>query len=194
MIIGVCGASGSGKTSFCKEIKDRIQKKSILIISLDSFYKSLPEGVSSSEYNFDHPNAFDIERLIFVLTELRNNRSVEIPEYDFVTHKSYPGGVVKPSDIIIVEGIMVFYWEKLRKLFTLKIFILTDLDNCLVRRILRDTKERGRTCESVLEQYIKFVKPSYRNFIRDTKEYADIIVPNNQDFSIAIKYIIEKLK
>lgn len=197
LIIGIAGASGSGKTSFCHHLEKSllITPKSVLIISLDSFYYGVPEGVRAEEYNFDHPSAFNIQSLISVINDLKDGKSTQIPIYDYVNHQPKKETItVGPTDIILLEGIFVFYWPELRGLMNMRIFIETDMDNCLIRRILRDTEERGRTYLSVIEQYSKYVKPAYRAFIRDTKEHANFILPNNSDFMTALEWILVRLQ
>ena len=195
IVVGVCGSSGSGKTSLCYQIKDSLVFKICTILSLDNFYKGIKEGETAKDYNFDHPNAFNIEQFIQTVKDLKANKSVQIPIYDFVTHRpKKETQLVMPGDVILIEGIFVLYWTELRNLLDIKIFISTDMDHCLIRRMQRDTQERGRTYQQVIEQYLKFVKPAYKEFIRDTREYANIILPNNQDFSIGMQCIVQRLQ
>lgn len=195
IIVGISGSSGSGKTSLCYQIKDSLVFKSCAIISLDNFYKGITDGTDPKDYNFDHPNAFDIDQCVQTMKELKTGKPVQIPIYDFVTHKrKTETKSVNYADVILFEGIFALYWPELRALMDIKIFISTDMDHCLIRRMQRDTQERGRTFQQVIEQYLKFVKPAYKEFIRDTREYANIILPNNQDFSIGMQCIVQRLQ
>ena len=193
MIVGVAGASASGKTTVCEHIRKSI--KSVACIPLDSFYKGLEVGEDPKTYNFDHPNAFGIQECLQAVKTLKSGQPVRIPIYDFVKHcRKAETRLVEPADIIIIEGILVLYWSELRDLMDLKIYMLTDPDTCLIRRTLRDTKERGRTYQEVFDQYVKFVKPSYKEFVKETRQYADIILPNNTDFSVGMRCIVDRLQ
>ena len=197
-IIGVAGASASGKTEFCEIVARSVTGKTVAVISLDCFYKGIPQGIDPHNYNFDHPSAFNIELLLTIIKSLKEGHSVNIPIYDFINHcPKKETTSINPTDIIIIEGILSFYWKELRNLMDFKIFISTDLDLCLIRRLLRDTVKRGRTYHQVIEQYQKFVRTSYLRYIRDTCEYANIILPNNKDeenFQIGIDCILKKIE
>lgn len=195
MIVGVSGSSGSGKTSICEQIKLQVVNKTITVIPLDSFYKGISQDVNPKDYNFDHPNAFDIEECIKVVQMLKMGKAIDIPIYDYVIHqRKSERKLIEPADIIIIEGIFVFYWKELRDLMDLKIYMMTDMDHCLIRRTMRDIKERGRTVQQVFDQYIKYVKPAYKEFIKETRQYANIILPNNTDFLIGMKCICDRLQ
>ena len=195
MIIGICGASGSGKTTKCTEIKNRLFTKNIVIISLDSFYSGVPDGVDPKTYNFDSPDAFNIDQCIDVIKNLKNGKSVSVPQYDFITHKPKEEKTyIEKVDIVLFEGIFGFYWQELRDLMDLRIYIETASDICLMRRTLRDVRERGRTLESIYQQYEKFVRPAYLKYIKDASEYAHIIIPNNTYSDVALHCICERLR
>eukprot|EP00742_Colponemidia_sp_Colp-10_P004559 GILJ01004865.1.p2 GENE.GILJ01004865.1~~GILJ01004865.1.p2 ORF type:complete len:462 (-),score=83.78 GILJ01004865.1:1715-2953(-) len=164
---------------------------------MDNFYKGLtPEQkAEAADYNFDHPSAFDIELLAKVLADLREGKEVEIPIYDFKTHGRLEETLkVKGGDVIIFEGILSLYWQELRDLMDLKIFVHTDDDIRLSRRLLRDTVERARDVSSVLQQYMKFVKPAYDEYIRPSMKFADIIVPQGLTNTVAIDLIVQHIR
>ncbi|OAY86067.1 Uridine kinase-like protein 4, partial [Ananas comosus] len=163
----------------------------------ESFYHSLSEEESSRvhEYNFDHPDAFDTEKLLSCMENLKHGRPADIPNYDLKTHRNVsPARKVNPSDVIILEGILVFHDSHVRELMNMKIFVDTDADIRLARRICRDTVEKGRDVRTVLDQYSKFVKPAFDDFILPTKKYADIIIPRGGDNHVAIDLIVQHIR
>jgi len=182
-VIGIAGGSASGKTSFAEKILKMLPNERVIIVSQDNFYRGLrpEEQAKAHDFNFDHPDALDWESMYKALSGLRERKRVEIPTYDFVTHTR--SSVVRELwnyDVVLFEGILAFYQHPqfpLSQLMDLKIFVETDSDTRLARRVLRDTKHRGRTVESVLEQYERFVKPSYDQFIAPLKRKADVIIP-----------------
>jgi len=177
-IIGISGGSGSGKTTIVHKISELVSD--FVFIPQDNYYKSA-EHMSNENitaFNFDHPDAFDNELLAQHLLALKNMQSVEMPTYDFVHHRRAEKTIyVKPAKLIIFEGIMVFYDKTIRDLIDLKIFVDTPDDIRFIRRLTRDIKERGRTMESVIDQYLNVVRPGHYLFIEPTKQYADIIIP-----------------
>eukprot|EP01064_Diplonema_japonicum_P024849 TRINITY_DN3560_c2_g1_i1.p1 TRINITY_DN3560_c2_g1~~TRINITY_DN3560_c2_g1_i1.p1 ORF type:complete len:237 (+),score=37.12 TRINITY_DN3560_c2_g1_i1:54-764(+) len=199
--IGVCGASGSGKTTVCKKMVEGVgEGQRVAVITLDSFYKSLNETQHNDfyNYNFDHPNAFDFEGAKRCLKELQETGRTEIPTYCFVRHaRTEEIEVIENVDIIVFEGILILHDPEVRKILDLSIFVDTDLDTCLVRRIRRDTKERARTLESVLTQYEKTVKPSFDSHISPLRKFADVIIPrggsNHKAIEIVTQHILRKL-
>lgn len=197
-IIGVAGASASGKTEFCEIIRTTVKEKTVAIIPLDAFYKGVPDSVDPENYDFDHPDAFNVQLLIQLLQKLKKGENVEIPIYDYITHKPKNETLPIPNvDVVIVEGIFTLHWEELRKLMDFKIFVLTDLDLCLVRRLLRDTQKRGRTYQQVIEQYQKYVRGAYHKYVKQTEQYANIIIPNNEDthnFQIGINSMLVNIE
>ncbi|KAA8523522.1 hypothetical protein F0562_009945 [Nyssa sinensis] len=148
------------------------------------------------EYNFDHPNAFDTEQLLCVMEKLKHGQAVDIPKYDFKSYKKdvFPARRVNPSDVIILEGILIFHDPRVRDLMNMKIFVDTDADVRLARRIRRDTVEKGRDIDTVLDQYSNFVKPAFDDFILPTKKYADIIIPRGGDNHVAIDLIVQHIR
>lgn len=193
--IGVSGASASGKTTVCTKIMDGLADQRCALISLDWFYRGLPEGIDPGEYNFDHPDAFDFEALGETLRAMRKRQPVEVPMYDFALHRRDPANATKigASDVVIIEGILTFYDRAIRSMLNMKIFVDEDADICLARRIQRDVKSRGRSVESILSQYQRFVKPSFEEYILPTKRYCDIVVPRGGENIVAIDLIIKHI-
>jgi uridine kinase len=177
-IIGICGGSGSGKTTIVRKISELVSD--FVFIPQDNYYKSA-EYISNSNitaFNFDHPDAFDNELLWSQLSALKRLEGVDMPTYDFVHHRRAEDTVkVTPKKLIIFEGIMVFTNKAVRDLIDLKIFVDTPDDIRFIRRLTRDIKERGRTVDSVIEQYLNVVRPGHFQFIEPTKHFADIIIP-----------------
>ncbi|KAF2069424.1 hypothetical protein CYY_009259 [Polysphondylium violaceum] len=197
-IIGVTGGTASGKTTVCSEIMKRLGNKRIAIICLDSFYKSLTpkdiEAAHDANYNFDHPDAFDWELLQCVLKDLKKGKCAEIPTYCFKSHSRLDETfTIGNADVILFEGILSFYTQALRDQMDIKIFVDTDSDTRLSRRVMRDIAERGRNLENVLCQYEKFVKPAFDDYILPTKKYADVIIPRGADNVVGIDLIVQHI-
>ncbi|XP_020089271.1 uridine kinase-like protein 3 [Ananas comosus] len=195
-VIGVAGGAASGKAPVCNMIIEQLRDQRVVLVNQRSFYYDLSEEELARvhEYNFDHPDAFDTEYLLSCMENLKHGIAVDIPNYDFKTHKSIlPPRKVNPSDVIILEGILVFHDPRVRELMNMKIFVDTDADVRLARRIWRDTAERGRDIKTVLDQYSKFVKPAFEDFILPTKKYADIIIPRGGDNHVAIDLIVQHI-
>ncbi|GJQ08978.1 hypothetical protein GpartN1_g769.t1 [Galdieria partita] len=193
-LIGVAGGSASGKTTVCNKIMQGLGDRRCVMIALDWFYKGLEDEEDASSYNFDHPDSLDFELLLLCLEKLIRGQSTEVPCYDFSTHKRLPvKRLITPGEVVIIEGILTFYPLDIRNMLHMKIFVDEDPDTCLCRRIRRDVSSRGRTIESVLSQYEKFVKPSYEEFIAPTKRYADIIVPRGAENLVAIDLVIKHI-
>ncbi len=196
ILIGITGGTGSGKSTVSKQILKRNGEENVVIIEQDSYYKdqshlSFEERVKR---NYDHPLAFDNELLIKHLKDLLNNIPIEKPIYDFEQHTRKKETVtVFPKRIIILEGILILYDEKIRNLCDIKIFVDTDSDVRVIRRIKRDIKERGRTLDSVIEQYMTTVRPAHQQFVEPTKKYADIIIPEGGYNEVAIDIIATKI-
>ena len=191
LIIGIAGGSGSGKTTVVKAITEQL-KENVVVIPQDSYYKDL--GHLSEEekrvHNFDHPDSIDFDLLRSQLKELREGRTVEQPIYSYITcGRSQETLTVKPADVIIVEGILIFTDPKLRKLMDIKIFVDADDDDRLMRVMSRDIVERGKTVEWVIERYSNTVKPMYLQFIEPSKRYADIIIPQGGHNKVAVNVI-----
>ena len=196
-IIGIVGGSGSGKTTVTKRIIDELTQDKVALIEQDYYYKdqshmTMDERVKT---NYDHPSAFDNELLYNHLLELIDGKAVELPVYDYVNHtRSKEQKHQEPKDVIIIEGMFGLYSEKLRELMDIKIFVDTDDDVRIIRRIKRDMDERGRSLDSVIEQYLGVVKPMYHQFIEPTKRYADVIIPEGASNTVAIDLITTKIE
>ena len=177
-IIGITGGSGSGKSTVVKRIKERYPNA--VLIEMDNYYKSATfvNNSNITAYNFDHPDAFDMDLMMQNLASLKEGKSCMMPQYDFVHHTRKEEFVkVEPSSIIVIDGLMVFYDERVRKLLDLKLYVDTPADIRFIRRLKRDVAERGRTVESVIEQYTNVVRPGHYNFIEPSKAYEDLIIP-----------------
>ncbi|MBI9098437.1 MAG: uridine kinase [Spirochaetaceae bacterium] len=194
-IIGITGGSGSGKTTIVRKISEIIPD--FVFIPQDNYYKSA-EFISNSNitaFNFDHPEAFDTDLLKDHLTALKNGQMIEVPQYDFVHHKRKDETIeVEPKNVIILEGIMVLTDKRIRDLLDLKIFVDTPDDIRFIRRLQRDVEERGRTHESVINQYLNVVRPGHYEFIEPTKNYADIIIPEGGFNSGALQVLASFMK
>lgn len=192
LIIGIAGGTGSGKTTVVNQIVKHLPTDEVCVISQDSYYKST-DGLSYEErtkINFDHPRAIDFDLLIKHLQELKKGKTINQPVYSFVTHNRTKD-VVKthPRKVVIVEGILIFNSEELRDLFDIKIFVHADTDERLIRRVRRDITERGRDVEEVLNRYQSTLKPMHQQFIEPTKNFADIIIPNDRFNTVAIDIV-----
>ncbi|WP_069132897.1 uridine kinase [Rhodohalobacter halophilus] len=193
LIIGVAGGSGSGKTTVVKNIIEAIGEKRVLLIQHDSYYRDLSHlpFEERTKQNFDHPASLETELMIRHLDALRNGYQVDIPVYDFVAHtRSDETFTALPQRIILVDGILIFSEPKLRKLMDIKIFVDTDGDVRLLRRLQRDISERGRDLDGVLNQYEKFVRPMHLEFVEPSKRYADIIIPRGGENLVALEMVI----
>lgn len=196
IVIGIAGGTASGKTTVASKIKE-VFKDDVGLVCHDCYY--LPHYDMTYEertkINYDHPNAFETDRLINDIKSLKDGRDIDVPVYDFTIHNRVDETThVEARKVIILEGIMVFENEELRNLMDIKIFVDTDADERLARRILRDVKERGRSLDSVLTQYTTTVKPMHDQFVEPSKRYADIIVPRGGENSVALDMIIERIK
>ena len=196
VVIGVSGGSASGKTTVAYRIKEAF-KDSVELLSQDFYY--LPYDHLPFEervkLNYDHPNAFDTERLISDIRTLKEGKAIERPVYSYTEYTRLAETIpVKPSKVIIVEGFMIFENPYLRDLMDIKIFVDTDADERLIRRITRDVSERGRTLESVINQYIETVKPMHEQFVEPYKKYADIIIPRGGLNKVAIDMLMHRIQ
>jgi uridine kinase len=193
-VIGVAGGTGSGKTTFTKNILQALKSHHVAVIQHDWYYRDrsgIPEDERAA-INYDHPNALETPLLIKHLKALKAGRPVSPPRYNFVTHtRMQVGEVVNPTPVIIVEGILIFVDEAMRSLFDLMIFVQTEADLRLLRRLQRDLSERGRSFESAVAQYLTTVRPMHEMFVEPSKEHADIIVPASRDNQKAIRMIVD---
>uniref|UniRef100_A0A1I7WMK1 Uridine kinase n=1 Tax=Heterorhabditis bacteriophora TaxID=37862 RepID=A0A1I7WMK1_HETBA len=197
-VIGICGGSASGKTTVAEKIIEKLEIPWVTILSMDSFYKVLNEEEHAqavlSNYNFDHPNAFDFDLLFEVLVRLREGKSTEVPVYDFTTHaRDNNPKVMYGADVLIFEGILAFHRQDINDMMDMKVFVDTDGDLRLARRLNRDINERGREVVGVLDQYFRFVKPAFEAYIAPGMKVADIIVPRGGDNDVAINLIAKQV-
>lgn len=197
LVIGIAGGSGSGKTTVAQEILQRVGPDRIAFIQHDSYYKDL-SGLPPAqrvEVNFDHPNSLESDLLISHIEKLKNGESVEVPIYDFSIHtRTDTTFTVKPRGVIIVEGILIFVESTLRRLFDIKLFVDTDADIRLIRRLQRDLAERGRTVEAVIKQYQATVRPMHLEFVEPSKRYADIIIPEGGFNAAALNMVVAHIE
>ncbi|SCZ81742.1 uridine kinase [Acidaminobacter hydrogenoformans] len=197
ILIGIAGGTGSGKSTVARAIFESLPEKNIAILQQDAYYKdqsnlSFDERVKT---NYDHPLAFDNELLIDHLKALLDGHAIEQPQYDFSIHNRIKETIpIEPKDIIILEGIMILEDRRLRELMDIKIFVDTDADVRIIRRIVRDIEERGRTLDAVIKQYLTTVKPAHDQFIEPMKKYADLIIPEGGYNKVAIDIMVSKVR
>ena len=197
LVIGIAGGSGSGKTTVAQQILERVGPSRIAFLQHDSYYKDLSglPPVQRAEVNFDHPESLETELLTAHVEELKNGRPVQVPIYDFAHHsRTDQTFTVQPRGVIIVEGILIFAEPALRKLFDVKIFVDTDPDLRLIRRMQRDISERSRTVESVIKQYMSTVRPMHLEFVEPSKRYADVIIPEGGFNTAALDMVVARIE
>jgi len=199
IVVGIAGGTASGKTSVTKSILEELQKTHInsILLEQDSYYKKM-DNLTYDErvkLNYDHPDLIDFDLLEEHILKLRDGHSIEKPIYDFqIYNRINETEHIEPANLIIVEGILILAMEKIRNLFDAKIFVDTDDDERLLRRIERDLKERGRTFESIKNQYMATVKPMHLEFVEPSKRYADVIIPRGKDNKVGIKMVASRLR
>lgn len=196
VLIGIAGGTGSGKTTVAHLVKSRFKDESVMIIHHDSYYRDRGDEPfeEREKANYDHPAAFDNELLSDHLKLLMSRKSIQMPVYDYATHtRLKERKPVGPAEIILLEGILVLEDEILRALLDIKIYIDADSDERFIRRLLRDMKERGRTADSVIEQYAATVRPMHLQFVEPSKRYADIIIPEGGHNAVAIDLLVTKV-
>lgn len=197
MIIGICGGTGSGKTTIARKLIETIGESEIVLIEQDSYYRNLEEIPLDErhEANFDHPAAFETSLLIEHIEALRSGNQIERPIYDYATHTRKEETVhIDPTPVVILEGILIFAEAKLRRLCDIRIFVDTPDDVRLSRRLRRDINERGRTMDSVLKQYYKSVRPMHFQYVEPSKKYADVIIPEGAKIDVAIELLGSKVR
>ena len=196
-LVAIVGSSGSGKSTLVKRLQEAFVGDDVVTLCHDYYYKAHPELTyeERTKLNYDHPQAFDTEMLVEHIKALKNNVPIEHPVYSFVEHDRMPETVcVKPSKVIIVDGILIFENKELRDLMDIKVYVDTDADIRLARRILRDVCERGRTMQSVITQYTSTVKPMHDEFVEPSKKYADVIIPEGGFNSVAVAMLIQSIR
>ena len=196
-LIGIAGGTGSGKTSVARRIYQSLHVESAAFLDYDAYYKEL--GHLSLEergaINFDHPDSLDVELFIHHLERLTGGLPIEKPVYDFTRHTRAPETVrVEPRDVVLVDGILLFADATLRELFDLKIFVDTEADVRFIRRLRRDLTERGRSLDSIIDQYLKTVRPMHFEFVEPTKRYADVILPRGGQNTAGIAVIAARIR
>lgn len=198
LVIGIAGGTGSGKTSVTNRILERLHAtENVVVIQHDSYYRDLSayNGKTPDQINFDHPDSLETSLLEEHIKKLRCGKPVEQPMYNFTTHsRMKETRHLESKQIIIVEGILIFASEELRNLFDIKIFIDTDADERLLRRLKRDIVERGRSIDSVMNQYVTTVKPMHLEFVEPSKRYADIIIPRGSENLVGIEMVVVRIE
>lgn len=197
LIIGVAGGTGSGKTTVANRILERVGTEHIAYIPHDAYYRDLSHlpYEERQRINFDHPNSLETELMVEHLIALRDEHPVEIPVYDFTIHtRTKETRHVEPARIVLAEGILIFAEPELRPLFDVKLFVDTDADIRLIRRLQRDVEERGRTVQSVIEQYLRTVRPMHLEFVEPSKRYADVIIPEGGFNEVAIEMVAARIR
>jgi len=197
VVIGVAGGTGSGKTTVAHEVLKRAGTAKISLIQHDAYYKDLGDLAPAQRamQNFDHPDALDNRLLIAHLQELKAGRAVEVPVYDFTTHaRTTKTRRIEPHRVVLLEGILIFADETLRRLMDVKIFVDTDPDIRFIRRLERDLAERGRTMESVIRQYLATVRPMHQEFVEPSKRYADVIIPEGGFNEVAMDMVAARIQ
>ncbi|HOE35079.1 MAG: uridine kinase [Chloroflexi bacterium] len=197
LVIGIAGGSGSGKTTLAQSILDAIGRDRIAFLPHDAYYRDQTQ-LSFEErlkVNYDHPDALETDLLIRHILALKAGKVIERPVYDFKLYtRASEIMLIEPRQIIMVEGILLFYEPQLRKLFDMKVYVDADPDICFIRRLTRDIEERGRSVESVVQQYLSTVRPSYIEFVEPSKRFADIIIPEGGKNTVALNMVIARLQ
>ncbi|HEX7712919.1 MAG TPA: uridine kinase [Bacillota bacterium] len=197
LIIGIAGGTGSGKSTVAEALQRELGPENVALISQDSYYADLADlpFEERAKRNYDHPDAFENGLLIDHLRRLRNGETVEVPVYDFSQHARTSRKIsVTPRPVIVVEGILILIEAALRTEFDIKVYVDTDADTRVIRRITRDIEERGRTLESVCRQYLNTVKPMHEAFIEPSKRYADIIIPVGGYNTVALSLLVSRIE
>jgi uridine kinase len=197
MVIGICGGTGSGKTTVAHKIVTAVGAENVVFLQQDAYYRDLGDMPLEVKHhvNYDHPDAFDNDLLINHLRALKAGEGVALPVYDYTIHsRTAEKRHIEPRPVIIIEGILIFVSAELRSLMDMKVFVDTDADIRFIRRLQRDLEERGRSPRSVIDQYQTTVRPMHLQFVEPSKRYADIIIPEGGDNQVGIDLITEKIK
>ncbi len=192
MIIGLCGGTGSGKTTIARRIVEAVGAGNVVLLEQDSYYRNLIDMPLDARHkaNFDHPDAIDSELIVNHLRRLRGNLPIEMPVYDFKTHtRTTQVEVIEPKPVVLIEGILIFAEPRILELLDVKVFVDTPDDIRFIRRLERDIRERGRTMESVIEQYLVTVRPMHFEFVEASKRHADIIIPEGGNSDVGIEIL-----
>ncbi|MEE9598829.1 MAG: uridine kinase [Anaerolineales bacterium] len=197
LVIGIAGGTGSGKTTIADYILETVGPEKIAFLPHDAYYRDQTDLTyeERSQVNFDHPASLETELLIEHITNLRNQQTIHLPDYDFKTHSRTNKTIqINPQPIILIEGILILAEPELRNLFDLKIYVDTDADIRFIRRLKRDIEERGRTTESVINQYLETVRPMHLEFVEPSKRYANVIIPEGGYNFVALDLIVARIE
>lgn len=197
MVVGIAGGTGSGKTTLSELILERVGREHIAYLPHDAYYRDQKHLTleERSQLNYDHPDSLETELLVAHIRQLKSGQAIEMPVYDFTTHSRKTTTIqFQPQAVILVEGILIFAEKALRDLFDVKIYVDTDADLRFIRRLKRDIEERGRTVQSVIDQYMLTVRPMHLEFVETSKRYADIIVPEGGLNAVALEMVIARLQ
>jgi uridine kinase len=196
-VLGVAGGTGSGKTTVVRSILDAVGADRITLVEQDSYYRDVDWRGEADllQHNFDHPSALDNELLVAHLAALKAGHPVEVPIYDFVRHRRLPRTRrVLPQPVVLLEGILIFVEPELRELLDFKVFVDTDADLRLIRRLGRDMSERGRSVQDILRQYLETVRPMHLEFVEPSKRWADIIIPEGGENRVALEMVVARIE
>lgn len=197
MIIGICGGTGSGKTTIAKAIVDAVGRTNVVLVEQDSYYRNLSDMPLDERHqaNFDHPDSIDSDMLVNHLIRLKQGLSIDMPLYDFVTHtRSEEIEVIEPKPVVLVEGILIFAESRVLDLLDVRVFVDTPDDVRLMRRLRRDITERGRTFERTLEQYERTIRPMHFEFVEPSKRHADIIIPEGSNTGVTVEFLCSMVR
>ena len=196
IVIGIAGGTGSGKTTITRKIAEQFGSE-VTVLYHDNYYKAMHELSYEQKVrlNYDHPDAFDTERMVRDLRCLKNGETIESPVYDYTIYdRSARTMIVRPTRVIIVEGILIFHDKELRDLMDIKLYVDADADVRILRRIMRDVKEWGRSLDSVINQYLETVKPMHEAFVEPSKRYADVIIPEGGQNQVALDMVLNRVR
>ena len=196
-VIGIAGGTGSGKTTVANMILEQVGAEKIAVLPHDAYYRDLSDRSREqrAKVNFDHPNSLETELLVEHIKDLKAGKTIHLPSYDFKTHTRTKATIlIEPQPVILVEGILIFVEPELRSLFDIKIFVDTDPDIRFIRRLERDINERGRTSQSVIEQYLKTVRPMHLEFVEPSKRYASVIIPEGGFNQVALDMVVARIQ
>ncbi len=196
IVIGIAGGTGSGKTTITRRIVERFGSD-VTVLYHDNYYRARHDLTYDERVrlNYDHPDAFDTELMIHDLDRLKKGETIESPVYDYTIYdRSEQTLIVRPTRVIIVEGILIFHSKELRDLMDIKLYVDADADVRILRRILRDVKERGRSLDSVIHQYLETVKPMHEAFVEPSKRYADVIIPEGGQNHVALEMVMNRVQ
>ena len=197
LIIGIAGGTGSGKTTVARRIGEALTGSSVLSLDMDAYYRNRTDLTLDERrhLNWDHPDAFDLDLLLAHLDALAGRRAIDKPVYDFVTHlRAERTERLAPADVVVIDGILLFVDARVRERCDVKVFVDTDADIRLIRRIRRDMRARGRPLDEILEQYLTTVRPMHLEFVEPSKQYADVIVPRGGHNEVAIDMIVARIQ